>query len=247
MLVECSARTRRRVAAAALCCAAPALTRPAAAQLPGLPAAQSAFGAPGLALALNAGHGDGRTVAGLAAATGVRRLQLTAAVGLPGAPAGYDRQGVSAGARLAARLYRTPRLGVSAFAGYGAEFMRAQVLPAVNPLASGNTVPAAQPLGHLTQIPVGISAGLRGLLGERPYALSLAPMYAYTRWHIADSTRTRGGVRLAALAELAFTRRIGAGVAIEVGSSGPAGSPYEGRRTVYGIGVSYALHRVVAR
>lgn len=244
MLDDCLGSLRPRCTRAALFCVAFGAAHPARAQLPGLPSAQSAFPAPGLAVALNGGRSDGRTVAGLAGATGVRRLQLTVAVGLPGALAGYDRSGISGGARIAGRLYRTPRLGVSAFAGYGGERMRPQ--PLASAYALGGVSPA-QATGRFSQIPVGISAGLRGLVGERPYAVSLAPMYAYSRWAIADTTRTRSGARLAALAELAITPRIGVGVAAEVGSGGPIGSPYAGRRTVFGAGVSYAIRRVVAR
>lgn len=248
MLEDRSGRTRARTAGAAVSCVA--LTamvgtpHRADAQLPGLPSAQSAFPAPGLAVALDAGHGDGRTVPALAAATGVRRLQLTAAAGLPGAPAGYDRSGISAGARLAARLFRTPQLGVSAFAGYGFERMRSQ-----QPISTttAGTVIVSRPTGRLTQVPVGISAGYRGLAGDRPYAVSLVPMYAYSRWTGIDSVRTRSGARVAALAEVAVTPSVGIGVAIEGGSGGPLGSPYAGRRTVFGAGVSYAIHRVVAR
>ncbi len=244
MLDDRFSRVRARSARAALFCVTLAAARTTRAQLPGLPSAQSAFPAPGLALALNGGRGDGRTVAGLAGATGVRRLQLTAAVGLPGTLAGYDRSGVSGGVRIAGRLYRTPRLGVSAFAGYGGERMRRQPLASAYALGG---VTAASATGRFSQIPVGISVGLRGLVGVRPYAVSLAPMYAYSRWTIADTTRTRSGARLAALAEIAVTRRIGVGVAAEVRSGGPTGSPYAGRRTVFGAGLSYAIRRVVAR
>lgn len=239
---------RRRVLLAIVPLAVVALARPSTsrAQLPGLPAAQSAFPAPGLAVAVDGGRADGRTVAGLALATGVRRLQLTAAAAIPGAFDGYTRKGISAGARLAGRLYRTPRLGVSAFAGIGAERMHSTgVLPSYA-LGSGGTTNVRYD-GSLTQVPVGVSAGLRGVLGTRAYALSVAPMYEYMRWKFADSVTSRSGARLAALAELAITPRIGIGVAAEVGSGGPAGSPYGSSRTIIGAGLSYAIHRVVAR
>ncbi len=215
----------------------------ASAQLPALPTAQSAFPAPGLAVALDGGHADGRTVGALAGATGVRRLQLTAALGVPGAVAGYDRSGISAGGRIAARLYRSTRLGIAAFGGYGVERMRAQ--PLALPLALGTT--PDRPTGAMTQIPIGISAGVRGLFGDRPYALSVAPMYAFTRWRISEGSQSRAGTRVAALAELAVTPSIGIGVGGEIGSGGPSGSPYAAHRTVIGAGVSYAIHRVVAR
>ncbi len=242
-----------RAGAFALCAvslsAIPGVGGSALGQVPGLPSGQSAFPAPGLAVALDGGHADGRTVGALAGATGVRRLQLTAAVGLPGGVAGYDRSGVSAGARLAARLYRTTRLGVSAFAGYGFERMRspAPVLNGPATLPSGAAIDSTRPIGRLTQVPVGLSAGVRGLFGERPYAISVAPMYTYARWNISDSTRTRSGARLAALGEIAFTRSIGFGVAAEFGSGGPLGSPYAASRTVFGAGLSYAIRRAVAR
>ncbi|GJG88127.1 hypothetical protein tb265_33080 [Gemmatimonadetes bacterium T265] len=244
MLHDRFGRVRARATGAALFYVPVLGTRALSAQLPGLPAAQSAFPAPGLAVGFNAGHGDGRTVAGLVGATGVRRLQLTAAIGLPGALSGYDRSGVSGGARVSARLYRTTRLGVSAFAGYGGERMRLQPLAATTGSADTST---ARPTGRFTRIPVGVSAGVRGLFGDRPYAVSIAPMYAYSRWKIADTSRTRSGARVAALAELALTPRIGAGVAAEVGGGGPPGSPYAPRGAVLGVGLSYAIHRVVAR
>ena len=228
------------------CLSAAPLALPAAAQLPALPAAQSAFPAPGLALALNAGRGDGRTVGSLAAAVGARRLQLTAALGLPGAPDAYNRRGVSLGARLAGRLYRTPRLGVSAFAGYGSEGLRTAAF-FVDSTVSVDPKSARQIDATFIQVPVGLSAGYRGLAGTRPYALSVAPMYVYSRFTRGSTRGTRSGVRLAALAELAVTRRIGVGLAGELGSGGPDRSPYTGSRTVVGAGVSYALHRVVAR
>ena len=234
---------------AATACVAFAAPCAALAQLPGVPSAQSAFPAPGLAVALDGGHADGRTVPAIVGATGVRRLQLTAAAGLPGAVAGYARDGVSLGGRLAARLYRTPTLGVSAFAGYGFERMRGQqVVASVAPVLPGAVpIDTAHPVGRLTEAPVGISAGVRGLVADRPYAVSVAPMYAYSRWAFADSTRTRSGLRVAALAELALTPQIGLGVGAEVGSGGPAGSPYAAHRTTLGAGLSYAIHRVVAR
>lgn len=243
-------RARLGAGGVALCCLA-ALTaasvRPARAQVPDLPAAQSAFPAPGLAVALDGGRTSGRGVGSLAGATGVRRLQLTAAVGLPGAPAGFERSGVSAGARLAARLYRTPRLGVAAFAGYGAERLRQDLRQNADSFALGEAGASPRPKGAFVQVPVGVSAGYRGLFGARPYALSVAPMFAYSRWKISDTSRTRSGARVAALAELAVTPKIGVGVAVESGAGGPAGSPFAARRTVIGAGVSYALRRVVAR
>ncbi|HEY0778455.1 MAG TPA: hypothetical protein VGD56_10875 [Gemmatirosa sp.] len=242
-----AARPRRVLAAAALACGE-VFGRRGAAQLPALPSAQSAFPAPGLALALDGGHADGRTVPAIAGATGVRRLQLTAAVGLPGGVNGYDRSGVSAGGRLAARLFRTTRLGVSAFAGYGFERMRGPASYGIEPIGFGPPPPSAErPIGRLTQVPAGISAGVRGVLGDRPYAVSVAPMYTYMRWNISDTTRTRGGARLAALGEIAVTSQIGFGVAAEFGSGGPAGSPYAASRAVFGAGLSYAIRRVVAR
>ena len=243
-----SGHTRAAVAAVLLVAATAAHS--VAAQLPALPAAQSAFPAPGLAVAVDGGHADGRTVFGVAGATGVRRLQLTAAVGIPGALPGYDRSGVSAGGRLAVRLYRSTRLGVSGFGGYGVERMRAQAEPtAITVLDSAPAITSSgtRPTGAFTQIPVGVSAGLRGEFGDRPYALSIAPMYAYTRWRISDTSQTRSGARVTALAEIAVTPQIGVGVAGEVGSAGPLGSPYAGRRTVIGAGISYAIRRVVAR
>ena len=140
-------------------------------------------------------------------------------------------------ARLAARLYRTPRLGVAAFAGYGTERLRLVDGPAAG----------GQPKGAFTQVPAGISAGVRGLVGERPYAVTLAPMVAYSRWKISDTSRTRTGARVAALAELAVTPRIGVGLALEGGAGGPPGSPLAGRRSVVGAGVSYVIQRAVAR
>ena len=245
----------RAPAAAVLLVAAsvarPLTAPPLAAQLPALPSAQSAFPAPGLAVALDGGRADSRTVVALAGATGVRRLQLTAAIGLPGALAGYERSGISAGGRLAGRLYRSARLGVSAFAGYGVERMRAQeVTVAVSPTTNGPSTTVfstSHPTGAFTQLPVGVSAGVRGVVGDRAYALSVTPMYLYSRWRISDTSQSRSGARLGALAELAVTPRIGVGVAGEVGSGGPAGSPYAARRTVIGAGVSYAIHRAVAR
>lgn len=235
--------SRAPAAAAAVVLCSVIAVRGAVAQLPALPAAQSAFPAPGLAIAADGGHADGRTVIGVAAATGVRRLQLTVGVGVPGAISGYDRSGASAGGRLAGRLYRSARLGVSAFAGYGVERMRAH--PQSLPVALGTTLDRAT--GAFTQIPVGVSAGVRGAFGDRAYALSVAPMYTYSRWRISDTSRSRTGARVAALAELAVTPRIGIGVAGELGSGGPSGSPYAARRTVIGAGLSYAIHRVVAR
>lgn len=243
------ARAAGAVLCGAACAAANARARPVLAQLPGLPAAQSAFPAPGLAVALNGGRGSGRGVGGLAVATGARGLQLTGTIGLPGGPAGFERSGISAGGRLAARLYRTPQYGVSAFAGYGLERLRQRDVPVAQTL--GNTTPIARvidrPVGSFSQLPVGVSAGYRGLFGARPYAVSVAPMYAYSRWKISDSSRTRSGARLAALGEVAVTPRIGVGAAVEVGSGGPPGSPLAERRTVIGAGVSYALQRFVAR
>lgn len=229
-----------------------ALAAPAArAQLPSLPAAQSAFPAPGLAVALDGGRTDGRGTVALAGATGVRRLQLTAAVGVPGAPAGYERSDVSLGARLALRVYRSTRLGVSAFAGLGGERFHAPA-PLPSPYALGAGTPGAlpplpRPLGRLTLLPVGVSTGVRGLVGARPYAVSVVPMFAYTRWAVDDTSRARSGARLAALAEIALTPRIGLGVGGEIGTGGPDGSPFPGRRSAFGAGLSYAIQRAVAR
>ncbi len=238
---------RSRAARMAVVCVAivAATATPADAQLPSLPTAQSAFPAPGLAVALDGSRGDGRGTGALAGATGTRGLQLTAAVGLAGAPAGFERSGVTAGARLAARLYRTTRLGVSAFAGYGAERMRVAASPFDQYALGGPS--GDRPVGSYTQIPAGLSAGVRGVLGERPYAVSVSPMYVYARWRISDTSRARSGAHVAALAELAVTPSIAIGVAGEIGAGGPPGSPLSASRRVVGAGVSYALRRVVAR
>ncbi|AHG90172.1 hypothetical protein J421_2635 [Gemmatirosa kalamazoonensis] len=214
-------------------------------QLPGLPVFQGAFPAPGLAVGADVGRDAGRTMLAGAVGYGPRsgRFGLVAGAGVFTASApGFGGSRFAYGARFALRAvqFANQRLAITPFAGFGSTRAR---------LTSGTVagLPATPPdIGKVMQmdrIPLGIAAGGRFRIGDaRALALSLAPAYTLDRRTGGSLDATKWNLRVAAVADLALTSRLGVSLASEFGQStslpepGPTGSQI-------GLGVSFAFAR----
>jgi hypothetical protein len=230
--------------------AALAGTAPLAAQLPGVPAAPSAFVNPGIALAANAGveqnalvdtDGSGRrsrwTYGGAAAfAPASARWQIVGGVAAQSWGEGYRDPATAFGARGAWSVWRNARFGATAVGGIG--FARAKLeLPATPTAADSDAVVV------LRQIPIGAAVGMRGALGAtRAWAISVAPQFVFYSLSLDDDAVTASRVRVSAVAEAALTRRLGLAVALEDGARASGGEPGP-RGTTVGVALSFALGR----
>lgn len=235
-------RALLRAAPALVALLATPMVRHASAQLPGIPTAPGAFVSPGIGLAVNAGverasGADGASgrrssygVAG-AYAPASARWQVAGGAAAQQWGDGYKSPALAFGGRATVPVWRRARVGAAAFAGIGVA--RASFENEGEP---GDEDDAAS----LRQIPVGAAVGVRGALGTRAWALSLAPQLVFYQFSVGDVSLDASRVRVGVLAELALTSRLGIGVAFEDG--GRAGSDEPGPRgSTIGLGLSLAL------
>lgn len=216
---------------------------PGGAQLPGLPVFQGAFPTSGLAAGMNVGRSSGRTMVAGAVGYGPRsgRFALTAGIGaFANALEGYRGSRLAFGGRAAFTALRLAdgRIAVTPFAGFGSS--RATVVtPALTglPVAPADTGTAIQ----FVELPLGAAVGWRFALGtQRAVALSLAPMYALYRRSGAGTDDRSGAMRLAAVADVAVTPRIGVTLAGEFGQAASGTEPGP-RAARIGLGASFAF------
>ncbi|MGZ8377147.1 MAG: hypothetical protein ACXWZS_03775 [Gemmatirosa sp.] len=221
---------------------------PATAQLPGVPAAPSAFVGAGVALAANAGmeqnalantDGSGRrsrwTYGGAAAfAPTSARWQVVGGFAAQRWGDGYRDPATAFGGRGAWSVWRNARFGATAFGGIG--FARAKL-----DVPDGAEAADRDDVLVVRQIPIGAAVGMRGALGAtRAWALSIAPQYVFYSLSFRDDAITASRPRLSVLAEAALTPRLGLAVALEDGSRASASEPGP-RGTTLGVALSFAL------
>jgi hypothetical protein len=171
------------------------------------------------------------------------RFALTAGAGVFNATAaGFRGSHLGYGARFAltALRFAQQRIAVTPFIGYGSS--RAT-------LASGAAagLPATpQDTGAVMrtdEMPIGVAVGWRvRFAGGRALALSAAPMYALERRSGGSLDNSRWNVRLATVAELAASPRVGVTLGGEFGQASPADEPGPHGSRI-GLGVSFAFAR----
>jgi hypothetical protein len=94
------------------------------------------------------------------------------------------------------------------------------------------------------QIPLGISAAYRRAVGEKGRGVSayVSPFYTWNRVRENKQTTTNGLFRVSVGVDAAVLPQVGVTVGIETGQK--AGDEDAGARgTIFGLGVSYALHK----
>ncbi len=201
-----------------------ALAAPARAQMLGAPVLQNAFTNSGLTVGVDFGAETGVQTYGGAAAWS----PMSARYQLSGGVAYLHQSNASGTSTYGARLMvpvldRTSAFGVAPFVGMGgANF------DGVNDW----------------QIPLGISAGYRRAVGTKGRGISayLAPFYTWTRVRANGQTITNGLVRVSVGIDAALLPQVGVTVGVETGQK--AGAEKVGTKgTIFGIGVSYALHK----
>jgi hypothetical protein len=141
--------------------------------------------------------------------------------------------------------YLDPKFG-SGTATYGARLM----VPVLNRSAPFGVAPfvgvGGASMSGVThwQIPLGISAGYRRALGTSGRGISayVSPFYTWARVRESGQTSTHGLFRVSFGVDAAVLPQVGVTVGYETGAtaSGAQAGPTGG---IFGLGVSYALHR----
>jgi hypothetical protein len=198
--------------------------RDGGAQMLGVPVLQNAFTNPGITVGVNVGTGAGANAYGVAGAwsplNGV--VQLSGGIALHDPDAGSSRP--TWGVRVMAPIPRVGgrSVGVAAFAGVGA--LR----------ASGATE---------TLIPVGVSVSYRRALGAtRGISGYVAPFYSGSRFKQDSLSTSHGLFRVSVGVDAAVMPGLGVTVGYEGGARARDGEPGP-TGGLFGVGVSYALHR----
>jgi hypothetical protein len=196
----------------------------ARAQMLGAPVLQNAFTNRGFTVGADFGAGKDVTTYGGAVAWS----PMSARYQLSGGVAFLDQKDVSGTATYGARLMvpvlnRTLAYGVAPFVGMG-----------------GATFDGITEW----QIPLGITAGYRLAVGDKGRGISayVSPFYTWNRIRANKQTDTNGLFRVSVGVDAAVLPQVGVTAGIETGKK--AGDEDAGARgTIFGIGVSYALHK----
>ena len=226
---------------AAVAFAAAALTGAparAAAQLMGIPIAQSPFAGRPFAVALDGGSAsNGIRVGGLAVAAHRPGGRLVATLGA-GRVRGFEGPRTTYGGRLAflLRFGASGALGVAPFAGYG----RMQGGDSAR-VAQGGDLRQA---GAIAVVPAGVGIGYRRLVAGRAVVAHVTPQAQWWRRAAAAGLPSASAWygRAAVGADVAVTRQIGLSVAYE-GGGGTSDKTAGPRKGVVGLALSYAPGR----
>lgn len=195
------------------------------AQMPATPVLQNAWANAGITIAADYGKArDASAFAGaLAWAPTQSRFQLSAGAGVVRADSGGS--GAGYGARLSIPLlsFASGNLGTAIFGGVGVT-------------SSGGVTNS--------NFPVGVAVGFRHALGAtRGVSVYVAPFYAISRINGDSSSKVTGRAFRASVGlDLTLARQIGVTVGYEAGANAKDGTPGP-NGGVFGVGVSYALHR----
>lgn len=198
---------------------------PAAAQMPATPVLQNAWANAGITIAADYGKArDGSAIAGaLAWAPTQSRFQLSAGAGVIRADTGGSQGGYGARLSIPLMSFASGSLGTAIFGGVG--------------VTSGAGVTNSN-------FPVGVAVGFRHALGAtRGISAYVAPFYVISRINGDSSSKVTGGaVRASVGLDVTIAPQIGLTVGYEAGANAKEGKPGP-NGGVFGIGVSYALHR----
>ena len=195
------------------------------AQMPATPVLQNAWANAGITIAADYGKAqDASAFAGaLAWAPTQSRFQLSAGAGVVRADSGGSQGGY--GARLSIPLFSfaSGNLGTAVFGGVG--------------VTSKSSVTRSS-------FPVGVALGFRHALGtQRGISAYVAPFYVISRIKGDSLSKPTGGAMRASVGlDVTVAPQIGVTVGYETGANAKTGEP-GARGGVFGIGVSYALHR----
>lgn len=195
------------------------------AQMPATPVLQNAWANAGITIAADYGKAQNASAfaGALAWAPTQSRFQLSAGAGVVRADSGGS-QGAYGG-RLSIPLvgFASGSLGTAIFGGVGVTSK------------SGVT---------RSSFPVGLAVGYRHALGTtRGISAYVAPFYTIARIKGDSLSKSTGGAVRASLGlDVTVAPQIGITVGYETGADAKAGTPGP-RGGVFGIGVSYALHR----
>jgi hypothetical protein len=217
-------------------CALAATARTTSAQMPGTPVLQSAWAAPGFAVAANYGGGSGGSLFGVAGAwaRATGRFQVSAGAGYQNR-SDFDGRGVY-GVRVAVPFGDpSGAIGLAAFAGVGGGPRgRRHVHVGVDTI-----VVIDDDVSSTAEVPVGASIGYRWAIGQtRGVSVYAVPAWVFYTGG-ADNT---GLFRAAVGADVAITRAIGATIGVDFGGTRASelGGPSSAQ---VGLGVSYGFGR----
>lgn len=195
------------------------------AQMPATPVLQNAWANAGITVAADYGKAqDASAFAGaLAWAPAESRFQLSAGAGVVRADSGGAQGGYGARLSIPLKSFAGGNLGTAIFGGVGVT-------------TKGGTT--------LSSFPVGVAIGFRHALGAtRGISAYVAPFYMISRIKGDSLSKPTGGaVRASAGIDVTVAPQIGITVGYEAGAKAKEGTPGP-RGGVFGIGVSYALHR----
>lgn len=195
------------------------------AQMPATPVLQNAWANAGITVAADYGKAqDASAFAGaLAWAPAESRFQLSAGAGVVRADSGGSQGGYGARLSIPLKSFAGGNLGTAIFGGVGVT------------TKSGTT---------LSSFPVGVAIGFRHALGAtRGISAYVAPFYMISRIKGDSLSKPTGGaMRASAGLDVTVAPQIGITVGYEAGAKAKDRTPGP-RGGVFGIGVSYALHR----
>ena len=195
------------------------------AQMPATPVLQNAWANAGITIAADYGKAqDASAFAGaLAWAPSQSRFQLSAGAGVVRADSGGSQGGY--GGRLSIPLvsFASGNLGTAIFGGVGVT-SRAGVTR--------------------SSFPVGVALGFRHALGTtRGISAYVAPFYMISRIKGDSLFKPTGGAMRASVGlDVTLAPQIGVTLGYEAGANAKEGTPGP-NGGVFGVGVSYALHR----
>ena len=195
------------------------------AQMPATPVLQNAWANAGITIAADYGKAqDASAFAGAVAwAPAQSRFQLSAGAGVIRADSGGSQGGYGARLSIPLRSFASGSLGTAIFGGVGVT-------------SKGGVT--------LSSFPVGVAVGYRHAIGAtRGISAYVAPFYVISRVK-GDSLSSPTGrtMRGSIGVDVTLAPQVGVTVGYEAGGKAKAGEPGP-RGGVFGVGISYALHR----
>lgn len=195
------------------------------AQMPATPVLQNAWANAGITIAADYGKAQNASaIAGaLAWAPTQSRFQLSAGAGVVRADSGGSQGAYGGRLSIPLKSFASGSVGTAIFGGVGVTSK------------SGVT---------MSSFPVGVALGYRHALGTtRGISAYLAPFYTIARIKGDSLSKSTGGAMRASIGvDLTVAPQIGVTLGYETGADAKAGTPGP-RGGVFGVGVSYALHR----
>lgn len=195
------------------------------AQMPATPVLQNAWANAGITIAADYGKAQSASAfaGALAWAPTQSRFQLSAGAGVVKADSGGSQGAYGARLSIPLMSFASGSLGTAIFGGVGVT-------------SKGGVT--------MSSFPIGVALGYRHALGTtRGISAYVAPFYALARIKGDSLSEPRGGaIRASFGLDVTVAPQIGLTVGYETGADAKDGRPGP-RGGVFGVGVSYALHR----